>query len=81
MSRCYAPALEGTKKLGVMLPGVPPAAVNAEVLNALADLLQDHHVGGGFFVAIIVSRYELDCDLHRSRPPVWVTPVGWLMLR
>ena len=33
----------------------------AEVLNALAGLLQDHHVGEGFFVAIIVTHDELNC--------------------
>jgi hypothetical protein len=35
----------------------------AQVLNALADLLQNHHVGEGFFVAIIVAHHELDSDL------------------
>src|SRR5262245_53463053 len=53
----------------------------AKVLNALAGLLQDHHVGEGFCVAIIITHDELNTDLHGSRPPVWVTPVGWHILR
>jgi hypothetical protein len=52
----------------------------AEVLNTLASLIHDHYIGEGFFVAIIVTHHELDCNLHGSCPPVWVTPVGWLIL-
>jgi hypothetical protein len=52
----------------------------AEVLNALTGLLQDHYIGEGFFMAIIVAHHELDCNLHGSRPPVWLTPAGWLIL-
>jgi hypothetical protein len=32
----------------------------AEVLEAFAVLLQDHHIGKGFFMALVVAHNELD---------------------
>jgi hypothetical protein len=42
----------------------------AEVLNALAGLLQDHRSSESFFVPIIVAHHELDCHLHGNHPAV-----------
>jgi hypothetical protein len=35
----------------------------AEVLDALAGLLEDCHIGEGFFMAIVIAHHELDSDL------------------
>jgi hypothetical protein len=55
--------------------------IATEPLDALAGFVQDHHISEGFFVAIIFAHNELDFELHGSRPPVWVTPVGLILLQ
>jgi hypothetical protein len=43
-------------------------------------VLEDCHIGEGFFMAIVIAHHELDSDLHGGYPPVWLTPAGWLIL-
>jgi hypothetical protein len=41
----------------------------AEMPDVLARLLQDDHVGKGFFVAIVITDDELHFNLHGGFPP------------